>query len=172
MFPRKRAAIVLVAALAGAGCRAGAEKTPPPAPSVFVLVRHAEKAGLEDESPLTDEGTARAERLARLLRDAGIERIFSTDFARTRLTAAPLAAELGLEVELYDPHRLEDLATTLRASPTRAFVVGHKDTTPELVSILGGEAGPAIGDDEHDRVYLLHYRPGVGTTTVVLRSGP
>lgn len=164
---------LLCATLVFAGCReAPAPEPSTPAASVFFLTRHAEKAGLGDESPLTEAGEARAQALAHWLRDAGIDRICSTDFVRTRATAAPLAEALGLEVQLYDLDKLAELADALRSTPGRYLVVGHSDTTPELVSLLGGEAGAPIGEDEDDRLYVLNHRPGVGTTTLLLRSSP
>jgi len=165
---------LLCATLVFAGCREvpAPEPASPAAASVFFLTRHAEKAGLEDESPLTEAGEARAQAVSRWLRDAGIQKIYSTDFARTRATAAPLAGALGLELQLYDPGKLAELADALRSTPGRYLVVGHSDTTPELVSLLGGEAGAPIGEDEYDRLYVLHHRSGAGTTTLLLRSSP
>jgi broad specificity phosphatase PhoE len=107
-----------------------------------------------------------------MLRDSGVDKIYSSDFERTRDTAAPLAAALGLEVEQYDPTAMADLSQTLLASPGRYLVVGHSNTTPELAGLLGGEPGPPIPESEYDRLYLLVHRPGVGTTTVVLRLAP
>ena len=174
MSIRSLGVVFLCAASAAAGCRTppAPESAPPSAASVFFLTRHAEKAGLEDESPLTEAGDARAQALSRWLRDAGVQGIYSTDFARTRATAAPLASALGLEVQLYDPDGLAELADALRSAPGRYLVVGHSDTTPELVGLLGGEPGPPISEDEHDRLYVLHHRPEVGTTTLLLRSSP
>jgi phosphohistidine phosphatase SixA len=136
------------------------------------LVRHAEKADGSDDPPLTEAGRLRAQSLANLLRDAGIERIYSSDVVRTRDTAAPLANDLGLGVVLYNPKELNDLKDELMSSPGRCLVVGHSNTTPELSGLIGGEPGPAIADDEYDRLYMLVYRQGVGTSTVVLRFEP
>jgi broad specificity phosphatase PhoE len=166
-----------VLALALAACAAPPEPPPadPPvaegAPSVFFLVRHAEKADQSEDPPLTEEGHARARALADLLRDAGITEIFSSDFERTRDTAAPLAGDLGLAVTPYDPTRLPELARTLLSSPGRVLVVGHSNTTPELAGLLGGEPGAPIPETEYDRLYVLHHHPGAGTTTTVLRLG-
>lgn len=52
--------------------------------------------------PLNANGRRQAERLAEALADAGIEVLIASDLARARETAAPLAARLGLPVEL-DP---------------------------------------------------------------------
>ena len=78
------------------------------------LVRHAEK--VLDESPdpeLTIKGSERALALSTLLASAGITRVFSTDFARTRDTAEPTARAAGIEIEIYDPRALETFAARL-----------------------------------------------------------
>jgi broad specificity phosphatase PhoE len=143
--------------------------TPPAAPeSVFFLVRHAEKADQSEDPPLTEQGRARAAGLARLLKDAGVETIYSSDFVRTRDTAAPLASTLGLEVAPYDPKALTALAEALLSSGGRSLVVGHSNTTPELAGLLGGEPGAPIPEDEYDRLYVVTRQSG-GVTTVILR---
>src|SRR5437667_11564086 len=59
---------------------------------VVVIVRHAEKAANGGNDPdLSSAGHARAEALARILKDSGITAIFSTEFKRTEETAAPTA---------------------------------------------------------------------------------
>ena len=163
---------VLALALAFSGCQAPVESPPAAPESVFFLVRHAEKADQSEDPPLTEEGHARAKSLAGMLRDVGIEKIYSSDFERTRDTAAPLASDLGLEVALYDLDQLAELADTLLSSPGRYLVVGHSNTNPELAGLLGGEPGSPISDDEYDRLYVLNHRPGVGTSTLLLRLGP
>jgi phosphohistidine phosphatase SixA len=163
---------VVALAFALSGCAPPVESPPAAPESVFFLVRHAEKADPSEDPPLTGEGRARAEGLARMLRDAGVERIFSSDFQRTRDTAAPLAGALGLEVERYDPNALADLAEALVVLPGRYLVVGHSNTTPELAGLLGGEPGPPIPEDEYDRLYVLVRRSGEETSTIVLRLAP
>ena len=120
------------------------------------LVRHAEKSSVGKDPALTNAGRQRALELARQLQGAGIDAIYSTDFARTRQTAAPLAEQLGLEIRFYDWNRMDELASTLILTGGRYLVVGHSDTTPELVATLGGEPGPAIDEPgEHDRLYVV-----------------
>jgi phosphohistidine phosphatase SixA len=160
-----------VVALASAlwGCTPPGEPPASSGESVFFLVRHAEKADQSEDPPLTAQGRSRAEHLAGMLRDVGIERIYSSDFKRTRDTAAPLASALGLEVTSYDPKRLTDLAQALLASPGRRLVVGHSNTTRELAGLLGGEPGPPISEDEYDRLYVLYRQRGAAAGTLVLR---
>jgi len=142
-------------------------------PTVVYLVRHAEKAERpSDDPPLTAAGQARARALAHVLQDAGVTRVHSTDTERTRSTAAPTASSLGLGVELYDGEALGAMARRLRASPGRHLVVGHSNTTPRLVALLGGEPGPPIVEAwEYDRLYVLTLGPGQGATTLLLRFG-
>jgi len=138
---------------------------------VVFLVRHAEKVDQSRDPDLSEEGYARAQALAKALADAGLERVFSSDYIRTRETARPVADLYGLEIEEYDPSDLYDLADALRAKGGRHLVVGHSNTTPALVEILGGEAGPAIVEEtEYDRLYILTIGKE-GVETVLLRYG-
>src|SRR6266404_9451335 len=62
------------------------------AETFVVIVRHAEKAANDPKDPdLSSAGRARAEALAKILKDAGITAIFATEFKRTQETAAPTA---------------------------------------------------------------------------------
>lgn len=154
----------LCALLAPAAARAQA-----PAAELIVLVRHAETTpdGTRDPA-LSGGGTERAARLATLLADAGIDRVHSSPYRRTRQTAGPVAAAGGREVEEYDPRALPDVAARLLAEPGRHLVVGHSNTTPALVELLGGEPGPDIAEDEHGRIYFLFPAEGA-VRTLVLR---
>lgn len=134
------------------------------------LVRHAEKEPGRDPA-LSPEGRVRASALAERLAEAGLEVIFSTDFARTRETAGPIALKLGLPVLYYDPRNLEGLAEQIRTERRTALVVGHSNTTPGLAAALGGEAGGPITEaTEYDRLYVLHWR-GAELTSEIERYG-
>ena len=159
----------LIAGLVGIGLIAAAcsptadEPTPDATDYTLYLVRHAEKQGGDDPA-LTTEGGQRAVDLADRLEEAGIEKIWSSDFRRTRATAEPLAKRLGLDVVIYDANDLASLAEGLKSDGVTALVVGHSNTTPELSDLLGGEAGSPIDEAaEYDRLYVLN---GVGSETV------
>jgi broad specificity phosphatase PhoE len=139
------------------------------ADSVLVLVRHGEKMDESPDAELSDAGRSRARALAAMLKDAGIEAVYSTDFARTRETARPAADAISKPVEIYEGDRLPAFAEDLRARGRRALVVGHSDTTPELVQLLGGEPGAPIASDEYDRLYILTLSADGKTSTTLLR---
>jgi phosphohistidine phosphatase SixA len=144
--------------------------------AVLFLVRHAERA---DEAPgatresdpnLSAIGHERAALLAEMLEDVGLTQILSSDRIRTRETAAPTAAATGLEVSLYDVDDIAGLAARLKAARGRQLVVGHSNTTWDLVEALGGDPGPPIGSLEYDRLYMIILDPD-GVRTVLLRFG-
>lgn len=159
-------------ALHGPGSRAaGQEQDAGPAahPELIILVRHGETAPDGTRDPgLSETGVSRADRLAALLADAGLTRIHTTGYRRTRGTAAPVAAALGMGAVEYDPRDLPAFAALLVTEPGRHLVVGHSNTTPELVALLGGDPGPPIAEDEHGRVYVL-VPTGDGVRSLVLR---
>lgn len=119
------------------------------------LVRHAEKLSGKDPS-LTEAGHQRADALAAALSDAKLEYIHSSDYARTRETAAPIAALTGLPVAIYDAGNLEAIGAEILLTQGTHLVVGHSNTTPQLVDILGGNGGTPINEAaEYDRLYIV-----------------
>jgi len=130
------------------------------------LVRHAEKQTGNDPS-LTAAGKRRAETLARLMSDKKLTHIHSTNYRRTLETAAPVASQTGIEVQVYDPSNLELFADELRATPGVHLVVGHSNTTPQLVMALGGDPGSEIDEgSEYDRLYLINLKSDVPLSTL------
>lgn len=74
----------------------------------FVLVRHGETDGNRDrvvqvpETPLNDKGLAQAAAVAERLRqdlEGSPVRLVASDLARAAMTAEPIAAALGVEIE-------------------------------------------------------------------------
>src|ERR1700738_507746 len=102
-------------------------------PTIFI-VRHAEKAASVGKDPdLSETGRARAEALAKTLKDANVAAIYVTEFKRTQQTAAPLAKALGISVTNVPAKDIATLTAKLRASNGNALVVGHGDTIPNLI---------------------------------------
>ena len=132
---------------------------PVPAQTAVFVVRHAEKASdsSERDVPLSEEGKARAERLAAMLKDAGVTAIYSTDTVRTRSTAEPLARAGSRTVRIYSD--VAALADALKREPEAVvLVVGHSNTVPQLLSALGVREKIEIGDREYDRLFVVSPR--------------
>ncbi len=164
MSPVKRAFRIAASAIGLLGAFSSAR-----ADTVLVLVRHGEKVDESRDADLNAAGRARAEALAAMLKDAGIEAVYTTDYIRTRETARPMAELISKPIEVYDGDKLEAFARDLRARGARALVVGHSDTTPELVQLLGGVRGSPIAPDEYDRMYVLTLSADGKTSTTLLR---
>ncbi|MDQ1816719.1 phosphoglycerate mutase family protein [Massilia sp. CCM 9210] len=139
-------------------------------PTIIYLVRHGEKAAVEKDPELTAQGKARARNIAATLKSTGIAHIYSSTAQRTRQTAQPLATDLGLQVQVYDPAQSAKLVAQVKAAGGTALVVGHSNTVPELVRLFGGKSGSDIGDDEFDRLYQLIVDKDGSVTTVLLHS--
>jgi len=141
----------LLMALGSAALGADAART-------VILVRHAERdGGMSAEVGISAAGRCRAEVLAKMLADAGVKRIYTSEVARTQQTAAPLASRLQIRPEVIPAQDLDGLVTKLQASASdgAALVVGHSNTLPEIIRRLGGAAVPPIGDGEYDRLFVV-----------------
>lgn len=136
------------------------------------LTRHAEKGATGTDPALTADGKIRAQNISSTLNKANITTIFSTAYARTQQTAQPLSAALSIPVQSYDPAQLAAFAQQLRALPGNTLVVGHSDTTPELIALLGGGTVPVIAETEFDRLYQVAIGADGDVTTTLLRSLP
>lgn len=124
------------------------------------LVRHAEKANDGTRDPdLTDEGRARAQRIANMLKDEKLTAVYSTDYKRTRNTAQPTAQMQGKEIILYNPRDLEGFRNELLEQYKKGqkiLVVGHSNTTPDLANHFT-EAGryKQIDESDYDNFYKI-----------------
>ncbi len=137
---------------------------------MVILTRHAERAdgaatmGSSDPK-LSVAGSARAEKLLAMLGDANIAAIFTTEYARTKDTAAPLAAKLRVAPEVVAAAQLNALIEKIKSHPDdTVFVVGHSNTVPMIIKALGGP-DVSIGDNEYDNLFF--YVPATKTLTRV-----
>jgi broad specificity phosphatase PhoE len=132
--------------------------------TTVIVVRHAEKdlSVSAVDPPLTAAGEARAALLARMFGDAQspghVDAIYVSPALRNRLTAAPLAARLGLSeivAPADDPRGLVHRVLHEHRSG-RVLIVAHSDTVPRIVEALSGKAKiPDIGDEEYGTMYIV-----------------
>jgi broad specificity phosphatase PhoE len=132
--------------------------------TVVVVVRHAEKATDDPRDPsLSEAGQVRAEALAKQLADTPPIVVFSTQYRRTRDTAAPTAQAAGVDVTVRPVDAgnaasyARDLARDLHALPagSTALVVGHSNTVPGIVAAISGHAQPEMPETEYDRYTVI-----------------
>ena len=146
------------------------------AQQTVIFVRHAERAdggagtksmtGAPADPLLSAAGEARASRLAAMLADAGITGIYATEFKRTQDTAKPLAARLGLSVQILPSKDSAALVAKARADHSKGvvLVIGHSNTLPDAIRAFGGRE-IKIADDDYTGIYIL--TPATGAMTVI-----
>jgi len=138
--------------------------------AVFV-VRHAERADAGMNTPAADPalsaaGKARAARLATMLRSSGIRSIFTTEFVRTRQTAAPTAQAFHLQVVAIPSNDPAAVVTQAKAAPGNVLIVGHSNTVPDVLKRLGIKEAITIAEAEFDNLFVV-VRPESGEPTLI-----
>lgn len=131
-------------------------------PAVFV-VRHAERADavgggasmMTEDPELSPKGRARAESLARMLRDAEIRAIYTTGLRRTRQTGAPIAAAAGVRITAIPAADVSALVEKVRGERGNVLIVGHSNTVPEILAALGVRGSIEIREDEYDNLFVV-----------------
>lgn len=132
--------------------------------TVVIVVRHAEKSTDDPKDPsLSEQGSARANKLAEVLRDAGVKAVYTTQYKRTQQTGLPTATQSGLQVVIrpatkenaksYSSDLLKEIRNKHKGQTV--LIVGHSNTVPEIVKDITGLDVTPIGENEFDRVYLI-----------------
>lgn len=133
------------------------------------LVRHAEKADAPRENPpLNDMGKLRSEALARLLGKSGVKAIYTSQFDRTIQTAEPLAKQLGITVtpltikssqtnprEIAEQSIKEITDKIYERAGDEVLIVGHSNSIPAVIKMLGGDMVPTIDEQKFDDLFIV-----------------
>src|SRR5206468_6011715 len=123
---------------------------------VVVIVRHAEKAANGGNDPdLSSAGRARAEALARILKDSGITAIFTSEFKRTQETAAPTATSIHVSPTVVAAKDTDALLAKLHQLNGNALFVGHGDTIPNIIKALGINSPINIPDEDYSDLLIV-----------------
>jgi phosphohistidine phosphatase SixA len=124
----------------------------------YYIMRHLHTAGGTDPG-LTDEGLRHAQALARWLADrvsAGeLAAIYVSATRRAQQTAALVAARFGITPTVYDASDTAALVASVRAETGAVLIVGHSNTVPDIVELLGGPRPADIAHDDFGDIWLL-----------------
>ena len=121
-----------------------------------IFTRHAERAATpKDDPPITEAGQKRADLLASMLVDSGIDAIYVTELKRTQQTAAPLAARIHVTPTSIPAADTAKLIDAIRARKSGVvLVVGHSNRIPQVITGLGGPA-IVIPETVYNNLYVL-----------------
>jgi broad specificity phosphatase PhoE len=143
--------------------------------TTVILVRHAEKAGPSGDVPLSPAGISRANELVRVLAGTSIAAIYVTPYIRTEQTAQPLATAHHLDPVItknMDTYARDVASAILRDHKGQTVVViGHSNTTPQVIRTLGVPNPPEIPDSEYDNLFVVSLADGVAPKLISLKYG-
>jgi len=129
--------------------------------TVVILVRHAEPAVSDSGDPdLNAAGEQRVtglgEYLAGVLEGTKVDYLYAADTRRAQQTAAPIANQFGLPINLLASSDWEDLAGRLRREHRgeTVVVVGYATTLPGVVAALTGQT-VRIGDADYGSIFVV-----------------
>jgi broad specificity phosphatase PhoE len=129
--------------------------------TTVILVRHAEAVDAAAADPdLSSAGEQRAARLGQFLEDAlgrtKIDYLYAADTRRAQQTAAPIANQFGLPINLLASSDWEHLAARIRREHRgeTVAVVGYASTIPAIIATLTGEEA-RIAEGDYGSVFLV-----------------
>ena len=135
--------------------------------SVYYFIRHAEKDRSDptNKNPsLTLQGLERANKWSLFFKDKNIAAVYSTNYIRTQQTALPIAKEQNIEIINYTTKELISEKFIANNKGKNIVIVGHSNTTPELVNILLGEKKyEDISDSENNNLFVVTLKKNTAT---------
>ncbi|MCB0373970.1 MAG: histidine phosphatase family protein [Muricauda sp.] len=138
-----------------------------PVISTFYFIRHAEKDRTDPENPdpeLNQDGLDRAIRWAEVFDPIHLDAIYSTNYERTSMTAAPTSVKKDIDVKYYDPNSLDIEEFKLVNEGKNVLVVGHSNTTPVLVNkMIGMEKYEFMDDSDNSSLFIVRIIDGTPT---------
>lgn len=131
----------------------------------IAIVRHAEKASNNGDTPLSLIGFKRAKTLANMLANSDISVIITSDALRTIQTAEEYASSHGIQpVKYSDP---AEIAQSIKSnySGKNILVIGHSNTIPDVISKLGISTVPNIGNEYNNLFSVTLFDNDIATMT-------
>jgi len=138
-----------------------------PIVSTFYFIRHAEKDRTDPENPdpeLNQDGLNRAIRWAEIFDPIPMDVIYSTNYERTSMTAAPTSVKKNIDIKYYDPNEVDIEEFKLINEGKNVLVVGHSNTTPAFVNkMIGFEKYDDMDDSDNSSLFIVRFIDGVPT---------
>lgn len=156
-------------------------------PVTVYLVRHAERADEpRQDPPLNEKGNLRSQELARVLANANVKAIVTSQYLRTKQTAEPLSKKLNVPVTSIslslnpsNPRQISAQSTEevtnkiLERAGQSVLVVGHSNSIPDVIKMLGGDTVPVIDEKKFDDLFVVTvYAKGKATVAQMKYGSP
>ncbi len=135
--------------------------------STFYLIRHAEKDRTDPankDPELNQDGLGRAIKWAEVFEPIDLDIIYSTNYERTSMTAAPTSVKKNIDVTYYDPSEIDIEALKAESLSKNVLIVGHSNTTPAMVNkLLGFEKYEAMDDTDNGSLFIVRFVDSLAT---------
>ena len=106
---------------------------------------------------------------AEILADVDLDAIYSTDYNRTSMTAAPTSVKKNIDVQYYDPSSIDITQFKNDNLNKNVLVVGHSNTTPDFVNkLIDEERFPSIDDSENGILFIVQIVNGRPTVNKLI----
>ena len=153
--------------LGGSSCKKDTKYVEDPIISTFYFIRHAEKDRTDPENPdpeLNQEGLNRAIRWAEVFDPIPLDVIYSTNYERTSMTAAPTSVKKQINIKYYDPDSMEIEQFKLENEGNNVLVVGHSNTIPEFVNrMIEIQKYEDMDDSDNSSLFIVRIIDGIPT---------
>lgn len=148
-------------------CKKDAKIVEDPIISTFYFIRHAEKDRTDPENPdpeLNQDGLNRAIRWAEVFDPIPLDVIYSTNYERTSMTAAPTSVKKNIDVKYYDPNAVDIEEFKLVNEGKNVLIVGHSNTIPAFVNrMINLEKYEDMDDSDNGSLFIVRIIDGVPT---------
>lgn len=142
--------------------------------TTVILSRHAETTCVGSDPNLSTAGQERAAELDRVLHNTAIKAVYSTNFNRTKETAAAIATSNSVTTQIYDANKLSQFADLIlnQYHNQVVYVAGHSNTTNVLLNqLIGSNKYGTIPDSEFDNLYIVSVSAKGNARVVHLKYG-
>ncbi|MDC6386815.1 histidine phosphatase family protein [Flagellimonas taeanensis] len=157
-------AILIVGSIS---CKKDTKIAEDPIISTFYFIRHAEKDRTDPENPdpeLNQDGLNRAIRWAEVFDPIPLDVIYSTNYERTSMTAAPTSVKKNIDVKYYDPNAVDIEEFKFMNEGKNVLVVGHSNTIPTFVNrMIDLEKYEDMDDSDNGSLFIVRIIDGVPT---------
>jgi broad specificity phosphatase PhoE len=93
---------------------------------------------------------------AEILSEVPLDAIYTTDFERTSMTAAPTAVKQDITVQYYSPDDINITQFKTDNLGKNVLMVGHSNTTPDFVNkMIGQEKYGALDDYDNGSLFIV-----------------
>lgn len=138
--------------------------------TTIYFIRHAEKVDSSKNPDLSTAGITRAAHWNEIFSETPFDAIYSTDFKRTKQTAAPTAINKKIDITIYDAKNIDFQKFITDNLGKTVLVVGHSNSIPDFVNkLINQSLYPIIEETTFGNLYIVTLN-GDKITHLLLKS--